>query len=147
MAQNEKEPETLRELVARNHEWFRDQAGKHRLQHRLLWKVSTGISIAIAIATTSEFSIPLLIGELTSQKLAGLLGILLPAITAYVVLRSPEQLWILETSIRNRLSNLKEKMRLAVLRGARDDGPEFEEEYFRIMKDASEGWQIIKNGK
>jgi hypothetical protein len=113
-------------------------ARRHKRLYRFYWTLSTVLSLAIAVSATFNFP--------GSKTLAGILGIVLPAITAYIVLRSPEQLWILETSTRHRLSDLKQKIELATSRGEPDD-PALEAEYFQIMKDASDTWKQIKNGK
>jgi hypothetical protein len=143
-------PETLSELVDFKLNHFTREAAKHRSQHRRWWKISTVISIAVAFLTAFDVSLFAPTSKILSNALAlaaSGLAITLPAITAYIVLRSPEQLWIMETLMRNRLSDLKERMRLEVLSGARDDTQEFRDAYFKIMTDASDEWQIIKKGK
>jgi hypothetical protein len=122
---------------------FRKDSRRHKRLHFWLWIISTGISLTIAVASNFEFGS----GWLSSGTLAGVLGILLPAITAYIVLRSPEQLWILETVTKHRLSDLEQKIDVAVTQGVSEDDPKFQEEYFRILKDAVDGWQHLKSVK
>ncbi len=122
---------------------FGEEAIKHRRLHRSLWLMTTAVSLAIAYSSTYEFDLP---GWLDSGRLAAVLGILLPAITAYITLRSPERLWLFEVSIRNRLSDLAVKIEFAYRKSEELDQTDLEKEYLEIMRDASAKWLSIKQG-
>ena len=132
----------LDKLIEERLLWFKSEAAKHRRLHRALWAATTAISLGVAFATTFKFVVW---GPVDSVDLAKALGIVLPAVTAYVVLRSPERLWVFETVTRNRLYRLKERLALA----AEDttDDAKSREEYFQIMNDATDRWASIKGGQ
>jgi hypothetical protein len=123
--------------------WFSKEADKHKTLHRSLWVVSSVLSILIALGTTFDTTL----GVVGTAQLAAGLAIVLPAVTAYMVLRSPEQLWIMEIHARNRLGDLATRMKLAY-----HDDPDFDRtsirgEYFEVMKEANERWVAIKQSQ
>lgn len=106
-----------------------------------LWFISSFTSVAIAICANFSFEIL----NLSSDQLTALLAIFLPVITGYTLLRGPENLWVMEIEMRNRLLDLKSKMELKTESEGAFDRTEFEEEYFAILKDANNKWQEIKS--
>ncbi|MCC5884891.1 MAG: hypothetical protein JJT88_00485 [Gammaproteobacteria bacterium] len=141
---NRAEDILLRQLVEKKLKKFQDEANKHKNLYRALWLTATGMSLAIAMLTNFDFAI---YGAIQTGTLASILGITLPAITAYVVLRSPEELWIYEIRTRNRLFNLKERIDLEFGSTGSLDEQRFRDEYFDIMRDADAQWAAIKGGK
>ena len=121
---------------------FKNQAKKHRRLHRGLWFASTVTSLAVAYSSNFTFAW----GSVTSANLAGIFGILLPAITGYIMLRSPEKLWIFETEMRNRLYRLQDKIALAEAGEAQLDSVGLQNEYLKIMEESNTRWVEIKNG-
>jgi hypothetical protein len=127
------------ELVDRKR-GFKREAEKHKILHRGLWALSALLSILVALGT--NFSIP--VGPVASADLSAGLAIVLPALTAYTVLRSPEQLWILEIQTRNRLSDLQTRMELAFHEDPGFDRTPIREAYFEVMAGANEEWATLK---
>ena len=131
----------LYQKVTKSSEWFEKEAKKHKRLNRQLWLASSIISILVAITTAIDFS---LFNAIKSQLIATILAIILPVVTAYIVLRTPEKLWILETSIRNRLRSLGTELEFQIERDINYDRGEFEKEYIAIMNESSEKWVEIK---
>ncbi len=127
------------ENAANNHS---KQADKHKILHRSLWGASSFISVLIAIATTFDFT---LLG-FTSKNIATLFAILLPMVTSYMILRSPEKLWIHEINTRNQLLDLHTELELKINRNASFDPEDFEQRYLAIMATANKKWVGIKEG-
>lgn len=136
------ENDPLYDKVAEQRDWFRNEAKKHKRLNRWLWLASTVISVLIALGT----SFVVTVGPATTAQVAAGLAIVLPAVTAYAVLRSPEQLWILETSMRNRLSDLLTRMELEHHDNRTFDRTEIRREFLALMKEADTGWSEIKKG-
>lgn len=118
------------------------QAASHKFLHRSLWAASSFISVLIAIATTFDFT---LLG-FTSKNIATLFAILLPMVTSYMILRSPEKLWIHEINTRNQLLDLHTELELKIKRNASFDPEDFEQRYLAIMATANKKWAGIKEG-
>lgn len=120
----------------------RTQATAHKLLHRSLWAASSLMSVLIAITTTFDFSLL----NIHSKNIATLFAIILPMVTSYMVLRSPEKLWIHEINIRNQLFDLHTELNLLIKRNAEYDPAVFEQRYFAIMATANKKWIEIKEG-
>ena len=117
-----------------SHEWFKKGAKKHRRLNRYLWLASSITSLLIAFSANFSFTV---LGSVSSLQISAALALALPVLTAYVVLRTPEKLWILETSIRNRLSDLRARIEFAAEKNASFDRDAFEKEFFETMAEAS----------
>jgi len=122
--------------------WFVGEATKHKRLNRWLWLVSIVLSMLIALGTNFDLSL----GPITSSQLGAGLAILLPAMTAYTVLRSPERLWILETNIRNQLSDLQTRMELEFQENPSFDRKAIREAFLLLMEEANAKWTEIKRG-
>ncbi|WP_415896396.1 hypothetical protein ACMXYX_09995 [Neptuniibacter sp. QD72_48] len=133
--------DTLYKKIQTQANWFAKHAARHKKMNHTLWFISSFTSVAIAICANFSFEIL----NLSSAKLTALLAIFLPVITGYTLLRGPENLWIMEIEIRNRLLDLKSKMELTAECEGAFDRTEFEEEYFAVLKDANSKWQEIKS--
>ena len=96
----------------------------------------------IAISTAFDFSVL----NIPSKNIATLFAIVLPMVTSYIVLRSPEKLWIHEINIRNQLQDLKTELELLTLRNAEFNPADFEQRYLAIMNTANNKWIEIKEG-
>jgi len=116
------------------------QANKHKRLHRLLWLCSSAIALAIAFCAALPFE---LLG-IGSNKLAEILAILLPPVTGYMLLRSPEKLWLHEIATRNQLSDLATELELLLDRKIEFDRSQYEQRFLTIMSQASERWLAIK---
>lgn len=117
-----------------------DQANKHKRLHRALWFCSSAIALAIAFCSALPFEF-LGIG---SNKLAEILAILLPPVTGYMLLRSPEKLWLHEVATRNQLSDLAAELELLLDRKIDFERAQYEQRFLTIMREASERWLAIK---
>ena len=118
------------------------QASRHKMLHRSLWGASSIISVLVAIATSFDFSLL----NIPSKNIATLFAIILPMVTSYMVLRSPEKLWIHEINIRNQLFDLHTELNLLIKRNAGFDPADFEQRYLTIMATANKKWIEIKEG-
>lgn len=118
------------------------QATRHKVLHRSLWSASSIISVLIAITTAFDFSLL----NIPSKNIATLFAIILPMVTSYMVLRSPEKLWIHEINIRNQLCDLHTELNLLIKRDAEFDPADFEKRYLAIMATANKKWIEIKEG-
>ncbi|WP_062064798.1 hypothetical protein [Cellvibrio sp. OA-2007] len=118
------------------------QAARHKYLHRSLWIASSFISVLIAISTAFDFSL----FHIASKNIATLFAIILPMVTSYIVLRSPEKLWIHEISIRNQLFDLHTELNLLIKRNAEFNPADFEQRYLAIMANANKKWIEIKEG-
>lgn len=125
--------------AAENHS---KQASRHKVLHRSLWGASSIISVLIAITTAFDFSLL----NIPSKNIATLFAIILPMVTSYMVLRSPEKLWIHEINIRNQLFDLHTELNLLTKRNAEFDPAAFEKRYLAIMATANKKWIEIKEG-
>ena len=125
--------------AAKNHS---HQAARHKFLHRGLWIASSLTSVLIAITTAFDFSLL----NIPSKNIATLFAIVLPMVTSYMVLRSPEKLWIHEINIRNQLLDLHTELELLGKRNAQFDPAEFEQRYLAIMVAANKKWIEIKEG-
>jgi ABC-type spermidine/putrescine transport system permease subunit I len=119
-----------------------NQATRHKVLHRSLWIASSCISVLIAISTAFDFSLL----NIPSKNIATLFAIILPMVTSYMVLRSPEKLWIHEINIRNQLLDLKTELELLNIRNAQYEPADFEKRYLAIMAAANKKWIEIKEG-
>jgi ABC-type spermidine/putrescine transport system permease subunit I len=118
------------------------EASRHKLLHRSLWGASSIVSVLVAIATAFDFSLL----NFPSKNIATLFAIILPMVTSYIVLRSPEKLWIHEINIRNQLLDLHTELNLLIKRNAEYDPAVFEKRYLAIMATANKKWIEIKEG-
>ncbi len=118
------------------------QAARHKYLHRSLWIVSSLMSVLIAITTAFDFSLL----NIPSKSIATLLAIILPMVTSYMVLRSPEKLWIHEINTRNQLLDLHTELELLTARNAQFNPADFEQRYLAIMATANKKWIEIKEG-
>lgn len=118
------------------------QAARHKYLHRSLWTASSLISVLIAAATAFDFSLL----HIPSKNIATMFAIILPMVTSYMVLRSPEKLWIHEINIRNQLMDLHTELELLTTRNAQIDHADFEKRYLAIMSAANKKWVEIKEG-
>jgi len=118
------------------------QAVRHKFLHRSLWIASSLMSVLIAVTTAFDFSLL----SIPSKNIATLFAIILPMVTSYIVLRSPEKLWIHEINIRNQLCDLYTELNLLIKRNAGFDPADFEQRYLTIMATANKKWIEIKEG-
>lgn len=118
------------------------QAARHKYLHRSLWAASSFISVLIAIATAFDFSLL----NIPSKNIATFFAIILPMVTSYIVLRSPEKLWTHEINTRNQLMDLHTELELLTTRNAQIDQSDFEKRYLTIMSAANKKWVEIKEG-
>jgi len=118
------------------------EASRHKVLHRSLWGASSIISVLIAITTAFDFSLL----NIPSKNIATFFAIILPMVTSYIVLRSPEKLWIHEINIRNQLFDLHTELNLLIKRNAEFDPAVFENRYLAIMATANKKWIEIKEG-
>lgn len=125
--------------AARDHS---TQATRHKVLHRSLWGASSIISVLVAITTAFDFTLL----NIASKNIATLFAIILPMVTSYMVLRSPEKLWIHEINIRNQLFDLYTELNLLIKRNAEFDPADFEQRYLAIMATANKKWIEIKEG-
>lgn len=116
------------------------QANKHKRLHRALWFCSSAIALAIAFCSALPFEF----AGIGSNKLAEILAILLPPVTGYMLLRSPEKLWLHEIATRNQLSDLATELELLLDRKIDFDRAPYEQRFLTIMSQASERWLAIK---
>jgi len=130
------EKDTLYKKIDARVQWFQKEASGHKLLNRLLWVAASVLSILVALCANFEFTIY----GATSKTLTAFLSIILPVVTGYTVLRSPESLWVLEINMRNRLLDLRQKMILQSERNPHFDRAHFEDEYFKIMGEANNRW-------
>ncbi len=112
--------EKLYKEITNRYKWFKVQATKHKRLNRTLWLTSAIISVILAI--------------------------ILPLVTGYVMLRTPEKLWILETSYRNQLKNLSLQLEFQFERNPKFDRQDFEKKYFDLMTEANDKRVDIKSG-
>ena len=135
--------DTLYKKVCDSISFYKNEGRKHKRMNRSLWLTATVISVLVAI--TSAVDIP--IGnEKIIHSISAVLAIILPAVTGYVVLRTPEKLWILETSIRNRLKDLSAEIEFQYEHDKNYDRKEFEKKYLSIMAESNKKWVDIKSG-
>lgn len=134
------EQDTLYQSISKRRDDFKTEANKHRRLKRFLWTISSILSVGLALCV----NIPFTIYGIESSTLSEIISIIVPVVTGYSILRSPETLWIMETEVRNRLSDLKLKLKMVSERDPNFDRAEFEEEYFQIMEDANNRWLEIK---
>ena len=125
--------------AANNHS---KQAAHHKLLHRSLWAASSFISIAVAVCTAFNFEI---LG-ITSKSISTIFAILLPVVTSYIFLRSPEKLWIHEINIRNQLLDLHTEVLLLTNRNSPFEPSLYEQRFLTIMAAANKKWIEIKEG-
>lgn len=121
---------------------FKKQARSHKRLKRFLWTISSVLTVGLALCANFTFDI----FGITSSGLTKLISIIVPVVTGYSILRSPESLWIMEIEMRNRLSDLKDRFQLKADRNPEFDRSAIEEEYFQIMEDANRRWLEIKDG-
>jgi hypothetical protein len=116
------------------------QAARHKYLHRGLWVASSLLSMLVAVSAAFDFTLL----NIPSKNIATFFAILLPMVTSYMVLRSPEKLWIHEVNTRNQLLDLKTELELLTLRDADFNPADFEQRFFTIMKMANNKWIEIK---
>lgn len=121
---------------------FKNEAKKHKRLKRILWTSSTVLTVGLAFCANFDFNIY----GITSANLTKIISIIVPVVTGYTILRSPESLWIMEIDIRNKISDLKQKFLLAAESNPDFNRSDFEEEYFKIMSEANNRWLEIKQG-
>lgn len=132
----------LYQRIHQQYNMFKNQAKSHKRLKRFLWSVSSILTVGLALCANFTFEI----GGITSTGLTKVISIVVPVITGYSILRSPESLWIMEIEMRNRLSDLKDRMQIKAERDPDFDPAPFEEEYFQIMEEANNRWLEIKRG-
>lgn len=138
------EQDTLYQSIKQRGDHFKNEATKHKRLKRFLWALSTILSVGLALCANFEFAIY----GITSSTLTQIISIIVPVITGYSILRSPETLWIMETDVRNKLADLKLRLKMVAEREPNFDREEFENVYFKIMEDANNRWLEIKqNGR
>ena len=135
------EDDKLYKEVIERYRWFRDEAKKHKRLNRSLWLGSSIISVLVAITAAFEFTI---INGINSHHISTILALILPLVTGYVVLRTPEKLWIFEISTRNRLKNLSKELEFEFDRNKNFDRQGFEKKYLEIMAESNDKWVEIK---
>lgn len=133
---------TLLEIIETAAEGHRKEAAHHKFLHRSLWIASSLMSVLIAATTAFDFSVL----NIPSKNIATLFAIILPMVTSYMVLRSPEKLWIHEINIRNQLFDLHTELNLLIKRNAKYEPADFEQRYLAIMATANKKWIEIKEG-
>lgn len=137
------EEDKLWKKVTGRYKWFADEAKKHRRLYRILWLGASIISVLVAITAAFDFTI---FNVIKSRQISAILALILPLVTGYVVLRTPETLWILETSIRNRLKDLSVELEFQFERDPKFDRQDFEKKYLAIMAESNDKWVEIKRG-
>ena len=130
----------LKSKIKNKRDGFKKEANYHKNLNRGLWFATSVLSVIVALTTNIDFE---LFG-ISSSTFAGVFAIILPVVTGYTVLRSPEPLWIFEIDIRNRLTDLLDKIELSEGENVENAYENFEKEYFEIMKEANKRWQKIK---
>ncbi len=133
----------LYKKVTDTSKWFEAEASKHRRLNRILWLASSVISVLVAITAAFDFTI---FNVIKSRQISAILALILPLVTGYVVLRTPETLWILETSIRNRLKDLSVELEFQFERDPKFDRQDLEKKYLAIMAESNDKWVEIKRG-
>jgi hypothetical protein len=137
------EENSLYVQVSERYEWFKGESKKHKRLTRILWLASSITSLLIAFGTNFSFTV---FDSISSHKISAGLALALPLLTAYVVLRTPEKLWILETSFRNRLGDLRTRIRFAAEKNTNFNRDAFEKEVFEILTEANQKWVDVKQG-
>ncbi len=112
----------------------------HKFMHRFLWVASALVSLSIAMFSTFDWSIC----TIESKDIATFLALILPLITGYVVIRTPEKLWIFEVDMRNQLSDLETEIELLIDRKGEFDREPYEKKYLMIMDNANKRWLELK---
>ncbi|MCH7676743.1 hypothetical protein IH879_17625 [candidate division KSB1 bacterium] len=133
----------LYKKVTDRYKWFEDEAKKHRRLNRILWLGASIISVLVAITAAFDFTI---FNVIKSRQISVILALILPLVTGYVVLRTPEKLWILETSIRNRLKDLSVELEFQFERNPKFNRQDFEKKYLALMAESNDKWVDIKRG-
>lgn len=121
---------------------FKNEAKKHKRLKRILWTCSSVLTVALALCANFDFSFY----GVTSSGLTKIISIIVPVVTGYAILRSPESLWIMEIDMRNKISDLKQRLILAAERNPDFNRTDFDEEYFNLMAEANNRWLEIKQG-
>ncbi len=116
------------------------EASRHKYIHRFSWAASALISISIAMFSTFDWSIY----SIESRSIATFLALILPLVTSYVVLRTPQKLWVFEVNTRNQLYNLATEIEFLIDREAEYDREPYEKKYLKIMTDANIKWIELK---
>ena len=130
----------LKSKIKTKRDGFKEEANYHKNLNRALWAATSVLSVVVALTTNIDFEL----WGIPSSTFAGVFAIILPAVTGYTLLRSPEPLWIFEVDIRNRLTDLLDKIELRESENVENDYENYEKEYFEIMKEANIRWQNIK---
>ncbi len=133
----------LYKKVTDRYKWFEDEAKKHRRLNRILWLGSSIISVLVAITAAFDFTI---FNVIKSRQISVILALILPLVTGYLVLRTPEKLWILETSIRNRLKDLSVELEFQFERNPKFNRQDFEKKFLALMAESNDKWVEIKRG-
>lgn len=134
--------DTLYKNLNKKEEMFRKEASKHKLLKRFLWTLSSILTVGLALCANFEFTI----FGITSSGMTKVISIIVPLVTGYSILRSPEKLWIMEIDIRNKLDDLKQKLMMVAEREPDFNRADFEKDYFKIMEQANDRWLEIKQG-
>lgn len=127
----------LLEKVKEKSAFFKKEANKHKHLNVFLWWVSTIISLSIAILSNFSFEFY----GIPSATFSAILAIILPVITAYVIFRNPQKLWLFEIFTRNKLLDLENKIELEQVPNV---SGELKKEFFEIMSEANKKWLNIK---
>ncbi len=136
------EDDPLYEKVIDSYDKFKKEAKKHKRLNRMLWWAASAISVGVAITATLD----IVFKGNNLQTYSAILALILPLVTGYVVMRTPEKLWILETSTRNCLKDLSDELEFEYTRNPEFDRKPFEKRYLEIMADASSKWVKTKQG-
>ena len=117
------------------------QASFHKNLYRSLWILSALISFAVAFFSSFTF----LIYDVSSNSIATVLALILPMVTGYVVLRSPEKLWIFEIDTRNQLYDLISELEFLMDRDQEFDRETYEKKFLVIMEQSNKKWVSLKS--
>ncbi len=122
---------------------YEKAAAHHKRLNRILWGLSSLVSIIVAISANLKFT---LFG-ISSNHITSIFAILAPVVTGYVILRSPESLWVLEIDMRNRLRDLQKKIEFSYEKSPGYNRETLEKEYFAIMGEANKKWRELKENQ
>lgn len=137
-----KEDDILFKKIKEAAQTQKKEASFHKNLYRSLWIISALISFAVAFFSSFKFSIY----NVTSSTIATVLALILPMVTGYVVLRSPEKLWVFEVDTRNQLNDLASELEFLMDRGEEFDRETYEKKYLLIMEQSNKKWVSIKSG-
>ncbi len=119
----------------------KNQASIHKYMYRFLWAASALVSLLIAIFSVFDWSVE----GVNSKDVATFLSLILPLITGYIVIRTPEKLWIYEVDMRNQLADLTTEIELQMDRDENFDREPYEKRFLAIMASANKKWLALKH--